>query len=757
MLALGLLCLSACATEGFVLHDFQLDPGTGAPRVNVTLPAHLDQHGVPDRDGVYALHAQVSLPTSLRGRALTLSIPRLWAVVTLEADGEPALEQSPQHFVSYRRGTPHEFRIAQAHAEDGRLDLTLRVRHTWTQSAWFDVAPRLVPAGELDRLTLLNEIFNQWVAIAALATLLQFGFSAFVMYAIDRSRSLYLLFGIQATAAASYPAFCLGFTQGPLGRFDVPVVGPCLIVAIMGSLHFSRVFYRLAPLSRLFDGAALSVIVIMLAVASPYLATRVTGMLAMLFVTAGIAMQIVIGVRQLARPDMRQEAAVYLSAFVALSLTTWTEFITWFGLGDALGGVRLGCFGLMVVALAFSLLLSQRHMASLQHADALNTELGVRVNQLERRGQEVETLNQELRRQVVERSAQIYAALSMREQQGPAPQFRPGDIVRERFRIVGQLGTGGMGDVYEVVRLSDQQPFALKVTHERHTEALALLAREGQIAARIDHPNIVRTVDVDVSPNGLLFLVMELVRGKPLNQHAAHFGDPAWALDVLRQLASGLCALHEGGIVHRDLKPPNVMIIEGAGLRPQVKIADFGIASLTGHSEQTDLDTLKVGFAAVEPPTSPLRIRPPGTASAEVTIDSDTVPPYADGLSDGPLTRAGALVGTPAYMAPELAHGAGYATPAADMFSFGLLAWELLTRGRPFFRAPALSILQGEKPETLRSIREQWIEPDPVLSTLIDACLSMDPKARPAASTLREQLERAYTGLAHKLATSKAR
>lgn len=734
----AMFVLAGCSDQALVLHRWQLDPGTGGPEVPVTLPGHMDQHGVPARDGSYVLLAQIALPAALRGRDLDFVIPRLWAMTTLEVDGHRAVDTAPQRFVSYRKGAPHQFRIDKQSTIDGELDLVLHVRHRWTQSAWFDVAPRLLPSGEVDGSTLASDVFNVWVAIGAVATLLQFAFSAFVIFAIDRSRVLYLWFGVQAIAAASYPAFTVGLTQVLFGRYEVPVIGTSLLIAVWASLRFSQDFFDLGAAPRGWDAVLGAAVLAALVVKDPYVATHATGATTLIVVGAGIALQTLICVRQLSRPEVRQAAAVYLAAWLGLAFTSWAEFITWLGLGDVLGGARLSCLGLMLVALSFSLLLSQRHMASLRQADTLNAELEVRVGQLERRGQEIETLNLELRRQVVERSAQIYAALSLREREGPAPVFRLGDIVRDRFRIVRQLGTGGMGDVYEVVRLLDGQSFALKVTHERHSEALALLAREGQIAARIDHPNVIRTLDVDVSPQGLLFLVMELVRGKTLHQLEARFGDVAWATDVLSQIASGLSALHAAGIVHRDLKPPNVMIIDGDGQSPRVKIADFGIARLTTPAMQTDHDTQRsqpqtpnAGSGA----THKLRpfSAPPLSGETRVGNDSQDT---SEAREEGPLTRAGALVGTPAYMAPDLARGAGYATPAADMFSFGLLAWELLTRGRPFVRSPAIDILQNRAPETLRSIREQWIDPDLELAVLIDACLSLEPAPRPSAETM---------------------
>src|SRR5262249_37004924 len=102
-------------------------------------------------------------------------------------------------------------------------------------------------------------------------------------------------------------------------------------------------------------------------------------------------------------------------------------------------------------------------------------------------------------------------------------------------------------------------------------------AREAQMASTVAHPNVVGIIDVDVASSGFLYLVMELVDGEPLHHYRERFGDPGWAVPVLRQIASGLAALHAAGVVHRDLKPGNVLV-SGAEVRPQVKISDFGIA-----------------------------------------------------------------------------------------------------------------------------------------------------------------------------------
>src|SRR5262249_42713969 len=134
--------------------------------------------------------------------------------------------------------------------------------------------------------------------------------------------------------------------------------------------------------------------------------------------------------------------------------------------------------------------------------------------------------------------------------------FTAGQRIDDRYEIVRQLGAGGMGAVYEVLRASDARRLALKVLTAATTGvSLARLAREAEVAGRISHPNLVSIVDVDVSKTGELYLVMELVDGRALSDARGRHRDVRWVLPVLAQIAQGLRALHGGGVVHRDLKP----------------------------------------------------------------------------------------------------------------------------------------------------------------------------------------------------------
>jgi hypothetical protein len=299
---------------------------------------------------------------------------------------------------------------------------------------------------------------------------------------------------------------------------------------------------------------------------------------------------------------------------------------------------------------------------------------------------EVEALNAELRRQVGERSRQLADALARVDGATQAPRFEPGSDIDGRYRVVRRLGGGGMGTVYEVERTADAKSLALKVMHGVATPQLvARFAREAQVLARLSHRNLVSIVDVDVARSGAVFLVMELVAGPTLEDQRKRFGDLAWARPILKQIAEGLAAVHAEGVVHRDLKPSNVLVTpEGT-----VKIADFGVSAL----------------------------KSPASALEATTPE---------------LTRTGAILGTPMYMAPELVHGARDASPPADVFSFGVLAYELACGRHPFGEPPAYALLYGTTPPRFG---ESCALP-PALSALLDRCLAADAGKRPAAAEI---------------------
>jgi hypothetical protein len=287
-----------------------------------------------------------------------------------------------------------------------------------------------------------------------------------------------------------------------------------------------------------------------------------------------------------------------------------------------------------------------------------------------------------LRQQIAARSRELTELLSRVTL--PTLPFSPreGDRFAERYRIARRLGEGGMGVVYEVKRDADGSAFALKVmTGALSGVAAARITREAEIGTRVQHENVVDTVDVGVAPTGHPFVVMELVLGGSLEDHRRKYGDNEWATAILRDIARGLQALHSHEIVHRDLKPSNVLVTDSG----RAKIADFGIARMDDS----------------------------------VSGDDDTA---VAAIPRAQLTQQGALVGTPMYMPPEAVLGKfGY---EGDVFSFGVLAFELLSADYPFDDVPIRVVLAGAK---LRP-RDRDLQH----GELLRRCLAQRPEDRPS-------------------------
>jgi serine/threonine-protein kinase len=320
--------------------------------------------------------------------------------------------------------------------------------------------------------------------------------------------------------------------------------------------------------------------------------------------------------------------------------------------------------------------------------EAVHDELQARLVELDR-------INAELRRQVAERSRELADALA-RLAQGPRA-IDAHRIIDGRYRVIRQLGAGGMGTVYEVERAADSRRLALKTLRGVGSpEVMARFAREAQIAASIEHPNLVSVLDVGI--DGGLFLVMPLVAGGSLEHARKQFGDPAWARPFLTQIASGLVALHERGIIHRDLKPGNVLLAGDVAM-----ISDFGLSSLADAPQVATIQSTSMAHGAL----------------------ADTAAPNA------PLTRLGDVFGTPMYMAPELSRGTKEATSAIDVFAFGVMACEMMS-GRPPYLEPPIVAHSFGREATLQSI--SGID-DPYRS-MIERCLAVDPAQRPTAGAI---------------------
>jgi eukaryotic-like serine/threonine-protein kinase len=236
-----------------------------------------------------------------------------------------------------------------------------------------------------------------------------------------------------------------------------------------------------------------------------------------------------------------------------------------------------------------------------------------------------------------------------------------------RYRLQRELGAGGMGVVYEAYDDELERPLAVKLL--RSPLDRERLSREARALAKLSHPNVVAIYDVGTF-GSYAFIAMELVEGTTLRKWRTECArELEEIVDVMLQAGRGLAAAHAAGLTHRDFKPDNVIV----GLDGRVRVLDFGIVSAIDASSAGD------DF------TEPDRER------------SGDAPPVGPDVQR--LTAAGALVGTPAYMAPEQLRSQLVA-PTADQFSFSVVLWELAFGARPFDPRSLLELVRtGELPE----------------------------------------------------------
>ena len=256
-------------------------------------------------------------------------------------------------------------------------------------------------------------------------------------------------------------------------------------------------------------------------------------------------------------------------------------------------------------------------------------------------------------------------------------RFAPGTLLDGRYRIVGLLGTGGMGEVYRADDLRLGQPVALKFLPDGlrgDPIRLAQFHNEVRTARQVSHPNVCRVHDIGEA-EGLLYISMEYVDGENLASSLRRIGrfPEDKATEITRQLCAGLAAAHQCGVIHRDLKPANVML-DGAG---RVRIMDFGLA--------------------------------------------------AAGRVDD--VRAG----TPAYMAPEQLLGREV-TQRSDIFALGLVTYELFAGRRAFTAATVGDLVNQHETRALTPVSEVVSGIDPAIDTAILRCLDPAPDRRPASA-----------------------
>ncbi len=274
------------------------------------------------------------------------------------------------------------------------------------------------------------------------------------------------------------------------------------------------------------------------------------------------------------------------------------------------------------------------------------------------------------------------------------------------FRIDSLIGQGGTSSVYRGEWLVRSKPVAIKVLHSKSAaipEMTKRFQREVATSQRLAHPNVVEVIDSGQLPDGSLFMVMELLEGVPLDEEIAKGRlEPERALALTAQILSALDAAHKMGVVHRDIKPSNVFLVNRGGVET-AKLFDFGIA-LNDR-------------AAVK------------------------------------LSIAGAAFGTPEYMSPEMARG-DKLDGRADLYSLGVMLFEMLTGRLPFVRNDPLDLLRDHLGAIPPSLRQFVPELPRALEEVVLRSLNKMPNDRFASA---EQMHAAIFDLAARPARQRRR
>jgi len=268
-----------------------------------------------------------------------------------------------------------------------------------------------------------------------------------------------------------------------------------------------------------------------------------------------------------------------------------------------------------------------------------------------------------------------------------------------RYRLIRQLGSGGMGAVHLAEHVAIQKRVAVKILHEERTAEQAQKERflnEARAIARVQHPNIIDVSDYGETEDGRVFFVMEYLQGEDLKSfmRRKHFVSWKDAAPILLQMCAGLGAAHAAGVIHRDLKPDNIFLIEHQGEANFVKVLDFGLAKMINDPKAKK------------------------------------------------LTRTGIIVGTPAFIAPEQVLGKTL-DQRADIYGLGLIFYRMLCARLPFEAKSVVEMLRKhvkEIPAPPSSLAPDADIP-PALDDLVLRALAKNPEDRfPSMKAMGEAL-----------------
>ena len=287
-----------------------------------------------------------------------------------------------------------------------------------------------------------------------------------------------------------------------------------------------------------------------------------------------------------------------------------------------------------------------------------------------------------------------------------------GRVLDDKYCVEERLGAGGMGAVYRARHLEMDRPVAIKVLQQRFVEDEAARTRfliEARAAVMLRHPNAISVTDFGQTSEGCVYIVMELLEGRTLREILTREGviETARAISIMLQASDAVAAAHDAGIIHRDLKPSNILVTQSADQPAIVKVLDFGIAKFTGDE-------------------------------------------------DGTLVQANSVIGTPRYMSPEQNNGYEL-TPATDVYSLGVILYEMLTGMAPFTGSTPAEIAQKHATAEPHAPREIVAAIPEDIERVVLHALEKRPEDRPVnGADFRQELFDATErlGLEHHALTS---
>src|SRR4030095_1347782 len=278
-----------------------------------------------------------------------------------------------------------------------------------------------------------------------------------------------------------------------------------------------------------------------------------------------------------------------------------------------------------------------------------------------------------------------------------------GRTLDEKYCVEERLAAGGMGAVYRARHLSMDRPVAIKVLHQRLVEDEAARVRfqiEARAAVHLRHSNAVSVTDFGQTSEGCVYIVMELLEGRTLREILNREApiETARAISMMLQASDAVAAAHEAGIIHRDLKPSNILVTQSADQPAVVKVLDFGIAKFAPDDEDDE--------------------------------EATTLP------------QTSSVIGTPRYMSPEQYKGCEL-TPATDVYSLGVILYEMLTGMVPFSGATPEEIAEKHANLPPHSPREIVAAIPEDVERIVLHALEKQPADRPAnaAEFRRERSE----------------